>query len=47
MEAGQERKSSPDEKSQIIDDENDGSPTDTPDLWMTVRNEKDTMFEIV
>ncbi len=21
------------------------SPTDTPDLWMTERNEEDTMFE--
>ncbi len=46
MEEGQERESSPDEQTQISDDdENDGSPTDTPDLWMTVRNEKDTMFE--
>jgi hypothetical protein len=46
MEEGQERDSSPDEQRHIIDDGGmEDSPTDSPDLWMSARNETDTMFE--
>jgi hypothetical protein len=45
MEEGQERDSSPDEQRHIIDDDDiEDSPTDTPDLWISERNEEDTMF---
>ena len=46
MEEGQERDSSSDEQRHIIDDDDmEDSPTDSPDLWMSERNETDTMFE--
>jgi hypothetical protein len=46
MEEGQERDSSSDEQRHIIDDDDmEDSPTDSPDLWMSERNEADTMFE--
>ena len=46
MEEGQERDSSSDEQRHIIGDgDMEDSPTDSPDLWMTERNETDTMFE--
>jgi hypothetical protein len=46
MEEGQERDSSSDEQLHIIDDDDmEDSPTDSPDLWMSERNEEDTMFE--
>ena len=45
MEEDQERVSSSDEERQIIEDEDmEDSPTDTPDLWMSQRNEEDTKF---
>ena len=45
MEEGQERDTSPDDQGHIIDDDdNEDSPTNTPDVWMTERNEKDTKF---
>ena len=48
MEEGQERDSSSDEQRHIIDDDDmEDSPTDSPDLWMSERNEVDTMFERV
>jgi hypothetical protein len=39
MEEGQERDSSSDEQGM------EDSPTDSPDLWLSERNEADTMFE--
>jgi hypothetical protein len=46
MEEGQGRDSSPDEERHIIhDDDMEDSPKDSPDLWMTERNDDDTMFE--
>jgi hypothetical protein len=46
MEEGQERDSSSDEQRHIIGDgDMEDSPTDSPDLWMSERNEADTMFE--
>ncbi len=45
MEEGQERDSSSDEERHIIEDEDmEDSPTDTPDLWIPERNEKNTKF---
>ena len=45
MEEGQERDASPDEQGHVIDDDDDeDSPTDTPDLWISERNEEDTKF---
>ena len=46
MEEGQERDTSPVEQGHVIDDDDDDedSPTDTPDLWMSERNEEDTKF---
>ena len=44
MDEGQERSLSPDKETQIIDDDDD-SPTDDQDLWLTGRNEEDNMFE--
>jgi len=45
-EEGQERDTSSDVETQMIyDDDNDGSPTDVPDLWIRERNESDTKFE--
>jgi hypothetical protein len=45
MEEGQERDSSSDETRVIIEDEDmEDSPTDTPELWMSERNEDDTKF---
>ena len=45
---GQKRGPSPDEVEGIVDDdENDESPTDVPDVWLTGKNEEDTMFERV
>jgi hypothetical protein len=38
MEEGQERDDS------VVDDDDEDSVTDTPDLWMTERNEEDTKF---
>ena len=36
---------SPDDHAHVIDDNDDeDSPTDTPDLWMPERNEEDTKF---
>ncbi len=44
MEEGQERDSSSDEQRHIIDDDDmEDSPTDSPDLWMSERNEEDTI----
>jgi len=46
MEEGQDRDSSPDDIRHIIeDDDMEDSPTDTPELWMSERNEEDTKFE--
>ena len=45
MEEGQERDTSADEEGHVIDDDdNEDSPTDTPDVWMPERNEEDTKF---
>ena len=46
MEERQERDSSPVEQGHVIDDDedNEDSPTDTPDLWIPERNEEDTKF---
>ena len=44
-EEGQERDDSPDDEGHIIDDDdNEDSPTDVPDVWMSGRNEKDIKF---
>ena len=45
MEEEQERGPSPDEVEEIVDDENDESPMDAPDVWLSERSEEDTMFE--
>ena len=43
MEEGQEWDTSPDEQGHMIDDdENEESPTNAPDLWMSDINEEDT-----
>ena len=45
MEEGQERDCSPDEERHIIDDDDiQDSPTDSPEFWMSERNEEDTKF---
>ena len=45
MEDDEERDSSSDETAKIIeDDDMEDSPTDTPDLWMSDRNDEDTKF---
>jgi hypothetical protein len=45
MEEGQERDCSPNEERYIIDDDDmQDSPTDSPELWMSERNEDDTKF---
>jgi hypothetical protein len=45
MEEAQKRDSSSDEERVIIEDEDvEDSPTDTPELWMSERNEDDTKF---
>ena len=41
MDEGQERSLSPDKETQIIDDDDD-SPTDDQDLWLTERNDVTT-----
>ena len=47
MEEGQERDDSVVEQGHIIhdDDDDEDSVVDTPDLWMSERNEEDTKFE--
>ncbi len=41
MEEGQERDTSPDEEGHVIDDDdNEDSPTDTPDVWMSERSRR-------
>jgi hypothetical protein len=45
MDEDQERDSSSEEEGQIIEDEDmEDSPTDTPELWMSDRNDTDTQF---
>jgi hypothetical protein len=46
MEEGQERDDSVVDRGHIIDDDDDDedSVADTPDLWMSERNEEDTKF---
>jgi hypothetical protein len=45
MDEDQERDSSSDEEGQIIEDEDmEDSPTDTPEFWMSDRNDGDTQF---
>jgi hypothetical protein len=42
MEEGQKRDSSSDEERDIIEDEDmEDSPTDTPEFWMSERNDGD------
>ena len=45
MEEGQERDTSTDEEGHVIDeDDNEDSPTHSPDVWMPERNEDNTKF---
>ena len=45
MEEGQERDTSAYEEGHVMDDDdNEDSPTDDSDVWMSERNEEDTKF---